>query len=72
MKNYEEVDQNNFMLKTEKEEYKNFYKKENHCCFCGHELEIKTHKKINSAKVTETAYCPACVQDIGKKTHQLN
>ena len=72
MKNFDEIDLNNFVLKTEKEKYKNFYKKENHCCFCGHELEIKTQKKINSAEITETAYCPSCFQNTGQNTYRLN
>lgn len=72
MKNFDEIDQNNFVLKTEKEKHKDFYKKENHCCFCGHELEIKTQKKINSSDVTEVAHCPSCFQDMSQKTHPLN
>jgi len=72
MKNYDEVDHNNFVLITEKEEHRDFYKRENHCCFCGHELIIKTKKKINSSVVTETSHCPSCIQDMSNKTHKLN
>ena len=72
MKVFEEIDQNNFVLKDAEEKHKDFYKKENHCAFCGHELVIKTQKRINSSEVTERTHCPSCVQDLSDKNHKLN
>lgn len=72
MKNYDQVDQNNFVLNSEEKSHHEFYKKQNHCCFCGHELKIKTVKKINSSNLTEIAHCPSCKQDIIHQKHSLN
>ena len=72
MKHYDQVDYNNYVLNSENENYREFYKKQNHCCYCGHELDIKTVKRINSSKLTEIAHCPSCKQDIINQKHSLN
>jgi len=72
MKIYEQIDPYNFVLNSEDKNHQEFYNKQNHCCYCGHELEIKTVKRINSSDLTEIAHCPSCKQDIINKKHSLN
>jgi formamidopyrimidine-DNA glycosylase len=69
LKNYSQVDLNNYVLESNDPKHHKFYKDQNHCCFCGHELKILSSKKIGQRSVDETAFCPSCQENIIVKKH---
>ncbi len=71
MKSYQQIDQNNYVLESDDPEVHKFYKDQNHCCFCGHELKITTVKKVGTGKVREEGHCPSCKQDIIQRKHDI-
>lgn len=71
MKSYQQIDQNNYVLETDDPKIHKFYKDQNHCCFCGHELEIKAVKRIGQVQLNEEGHCPSCNQSIIKKKHDI-
>lgn len=72
MKKYVQVDSNNYVLETENEDHKKFYARENHCSKCGHELKIKSKKKIGHLSLVEETYCPSCQNPASVKKHSIN
>ncbi len=71
MKFYQQIDHNNFVLDSVDPKHREFYKDQNHCCFCGHELEIKTTKRTGQNQLQEEGKCPSCSEYIIKKKHDI-
>ncbi len=70
MKIYHQLDQNNFVLDSNDPEHHRFYTHQNHCCLCGHELEIKALKEEDNS-LTEEAFCPSCDQKTRQKNYNI-
>ncbi len=71
LKSYQQIDHNNFVLESADPKHHKFYKDQNHCCFCGHELDIKTIKKTGQVKLKEEARCPSCNEFTIRKNHGI-
>lgn len=59
MKNYLQIDPNNYVLETDDPKVLDFYTNQNHCCICGHELSIEI-KQDAGIWITEEASCLSC------------
>jgi|GEM_PF-2386040 len=68
---YQQIDNNNYVLDSNNPKHHQFYKDQNHCCFCGHELKILASKKMGQRSVDEKAFCPSCKQNIIVKKHGI-
>lgn len=71
VKSYQQVDQNNYVLETDDPKHHKFYKDQNHCCFCGHELNITTVKITGKTNLKEEAKCPSCNEFTINKKHNI-
>jgi hypothetical protein len=71
MKSYQRLDENNYVLESEDPKHHKFYKDQNHCCFCGHELEIKAVKKTGQVHLREEGHCPSCNEFTIIKRHNI-
>lgn len=71
MKSYQQIDPNNYVLETNDPKHHKFYKDQNHCCFCGHELKISTVKVTGQQNLREEGRCPSCNEFTIRKRHSI-